>query len=187
MKEGKSAHSPQIGGMGNLQANQQGNMSSAQKDRLRRDMRVARGVYNQQIVLSGIVFLVVMVVLALMPFVIIPVIFVPMIWGVGVLAWYAYAWGQQKPIRDDIQAGTVKTATGYIDKSSTHGYHITINGVDYVTPPDLYEAIGDTARYTVYVTPQSKIVLSAEVIDEPTDDYESDENTQTSPYTDGRF
>lgn len=175
-------------GMVNLQANQQGKISTQQKDRIRRDMREARQRYNQQIILSGVVFLVVAVVLALMPFVVIPVVFIPFIWAVGVALWYAYAWYEQQAIRTDLSAGIVTTATGYIDKSTRDGYHITIDGVDYATAPDIHEAFNDTARYTVYVTPNSKIVLSAEVIDEPADDYESDEtDPQASPYTDGRF
>jgi|GEM_PF-1795686 len=172
----------------NLMANQAGKITAQQKDWLRRDMRDARRKYNQQIAISGIVFLVVAVVFALLPFVVIPVAFVPIIWLVCVLAWVAYAWYQQKPIRDDLNNGVVATATGYIDKSQKHGYHITIDGVDYATPPDMYEAFSDTAQYTVYVTPQSKIVLSADLIAETDDDFESDDpNPEASRYPDDSF
>jgi len=167
-------------GLLNLQANRNGKITPQQKDWLRRDMRQARRQYNQQIVLSAIVFLVVTVVLALLPIVIIPVVFVPIIWGVGVALWYGYLWYQQQSIRDDLTNGTVASATGYIDKSTKHGYHITIDGVNYATPPEMYDTFSDTARYTVYVTPQSHIVLSAELIAETDDDFESDDSDPTT-------
>ena len=188
MKTQQQINSILTRGMVNLEANQQGKITDRQIARLRHDMREARGRYNQQIALSGLVFLIVTVILALMPFVIIPVIFVPLIWVGGVISWYIYAWYQQKPIRDDIADRQVASVTGYIDKSRQHGYHIIVDAVTYATPPDMYDAFNDTARYAVYVTPRSHIVLSAEVIDEPIDDYQSDEtDSKTSPYTDGRF
>lgn len=93
------------------------------------------------------------------------------------MIWYGYAWRQQSPIREDIDKGVVETATGYIDKSTRQGYHITIADVDYATPPDMYEAFSDTLGYIVYFLPQSKIVVSAEISPEysDNDDYESDE------------
>ncbi len=164
-------------GQANLVANQTGKITAQQKDSLRRDMRQARGRYRQEVIISGIVALVVTIILMIIPFDFIAPILVILIWGVLVMIWYGYAWMQQSPIRKDIDKGIVETATGYIDKSTRQGYHITIADVDYATPPDMYEAFSDTQGYTVYFLPQSKIVVSAEISPEYSDnnDYESDE------------
>ena len=151
----------------NLQANRQGQMTAQQKDWLWRDMKEERRRQLQMVYISCGVLLVVAVILALMPFLPIPAIVVPIAWGGGVALWYAIVWIQQKPIRDDLKAGKVDSVTGYVDKSTEHGYHVTIGDVNYATPPDMYHAFDETQRYVVYFMPTSKIVLSAEMATEP--------------------
>jgi len=154
----------------NLEANQQGKMSTQQKDWLRQDMKKERQRQYQMAFMSCVVFLVVAIIVILMPFLPIPIIAVPIIWGIGFALWYGYIWVQEKPIQDDLKAGGVQAVTGYIDKSTEQGYHVILGGVKYATHPDMYPAFDETLLYTIYVTSQSKIVLSAEIatsIDDP--------------------
>jgi hypothetical protein len=169
--DNKNKHNDELLARGhlNLHANQQGQMTAQQKDWLNRDIKEERQRQLQMVYISCGVLLVVAVVLALMPLLPIPLLAVPLIWGSGVAVWYGVVWKQQKPIRDDLDAGTVNAVTGYIDKNKEHGYHVILNGVNYATPPDLYPIFDETQHYTIYVTPKSKIVLSAEIITEPED------------------
>jgi hypothetical protein len=166
--DNKSKHDDEVLARGhlNLQANQQGHMTAQQKDWLRRDMKEERHHQLRMVYMSCGVLLVVVVILALMPFLPIPMIAVPLAWGIGVALWYGVVWKQQKPIRDDLKAGKVNSVTGYVDKSTEHGYHVTIGDVNYATPPDMYRAFDETQRYIVYFTPESQIVLSAEIVTE---------------------
>lgn len=167
----KNQHTDEILARGhlNLEANQQGHITAQQKDWLNHDMKEERQRQLQMVYMSCGVLLVVAVVLALMPFLPIPLIAVPILWGGGVAVWYGVTWRQQKPIRDDLDTGNVNAVTGYVDKSTEHGYHVILSGVNYATPPELYQVFDETQRYTIYVTPESKIVLSAEVITESED------------------
>lgn len=153
----------------NLQANQQGHMTPQQKDWLKRDMKQERQRQYQLVYVSCAVFFVVGIILVLIPFLPIPIIAVPIVWSIGVVHWFGFVWVQQKPIRDDLEAGTVNSVTGYVDKSSEHGYHVTIDGTNYATPPDLYMTFDETQRYIIYFIPESKVVLSAESVTESSD------------------
>ena len=149
----------------NLEANQQGQMTPQQKDWLKQDMKEERQRQYQLVFVSCIVFLIVAIVLVLMPFLPVPILIVPFVWGVGVVSWYGYVWMQQKPIRDDLEAELVEAVTGYVDKKNVEqGFMVTIDGVDYVTHPDMYPIFDDIRRYIAYVIPKSKIILSAQAI-----------------------
>lgn len=163
-------------GQANLMANQAGQITAQQKDWLKRDMRIARNRYRQLMIVSGIVALVVMIILMVIPFTAIPPIFSVFTWAILITGWYVYAWYQHKPIREDIARGEVQSVTGYIDKNKAQGYYVNIAGVDYSTPPEMYDAFSDTDHYIVYVLPDSKIVLSAETSPENYDDYEYEQN-----------
>ena len=147
----------------NLQANQQGKMSAQQKDWLQQDMKKERQKQYRLFFVSCAIFLMVAIVLVLLPSLPIPIIILPIILSMGLIAWGSFVWIQEKPIRNDIASGQVETLTGYVDKSTEQGYHITIGGVKYATHPDMYPAFDETLPYTIYVTPQSKIVLSAQI------------------------
>ncbi len=151
----------------NLEANQQGHITAQQNDWLKQDMKLERQRQYRLIYASCAVFLVVAIVVVLMPFLPIPIIAVPIVWGIGVACWYGYVWMQQKPIRDDLEAGIVQAITGYIDKHNKDGYQITISGVNYTVHPDMYPIFDETQRFIIYVIPKSKIVLSAEIMSDP--------------------
>lgn len=153
-------------GQANIEANRQGKLTAQQKDGLQDDLKQARRQAWKQVYLSAMVLLVVIVVILLMPYLPITIVVPILLWLGGVGVWYAYSWWTQKPIREDITDGTVVPITGYIDKSTTHGYHVTVQQVDYATPPKLYDAFDETERYTLYVTPRSKIVVSAEILED---------------------
>ncbi len=63
----------------------------------------------------------------------------------------------------------VQAITGYIDKYNQDGYRITMSGVSYTVHPDMYPIFDETQRFIIYVLPQSKIVLSAEIITDTSD------------------
>jgi len=158
----------------NLEANQQGQLTAQQKDWLKQDMKQERQRQYRLIYASFAVFLIIAMIVILMPSLPIPIVAVPLVWGIGIASWYGYIWMQQKPIRDDLDAGTVQAITGYVDKHKEEGYCITVSGVSYAVHPDMYPIFDETERYTIYVIPYSKIVLSAEIITE-TSDYIADE------------
>jgi hypothetical protein len=157
------------GGRLNLEANQRGQITPQQKDQLQHDMKQEQQRQYQVIYVSFAVFIVVGMILVLIPSLPIPIITVPIVWGIGVALWYRYIWMQQKPIRDDLEAGEVQALIGYVDRNTTQGYHITISGVKYITHPDMYASFDETQRYTIYVLPRSKIILSSEIVIELND------------------
>lgn len=153
----------------NLEANRQGEMTSQQKDWIQQDMNKERQRQYQMVYASCAIFVVVAIIIILLPSLPIPIIGLPIVWGIGFLAWYGFVWQQEKPLRADLDAGVVQAVTGYVDKSTEQGYSVIIGGIKYATHPDMYPAFDETLRYTIFVTPNSKIVLSAEITEDSSD------------------
>ena len=163
-------------GQANLEANQSGTISAQQKDRIKQDMKVARQDQLRIVYVAGILLFMVTVMLVLLPNLPIPIFAPLLIWMIGFTLWRTYIHKQQQPLRDDLERGRVESVTGYVNKTTKlGGYHVIIHDEAYETPPDMYHAFDETQEYTVYYTPNTRIVLSAERIEVPDD---------TSPITD---
>lgn len=149
-------------GPGLIQANQKGKIAPLQMDWLMRDVRAERQRQMRMVYISALVFLVITVVFALMPYLPIPIIAPPLIWLFGVILWYIWIRYKENSIMQDIKEGKAQGVTGIISKSTKQGYHVRVNGIDYNTSPDMYKIFVEGQPYNVYFTPKSKIVLSAE-------------------------
>ncbi len=152
-------------GPGLIQFNQAGQIAPLQMDWLVRDLRAERQRQLKLVYVSGVIFLVITVVFALMPYLPIPIIAPPIIWGIGVIVWAIWLRQKQASVMRDIKEAKAQAITARISKSLKNGYHVTANGIDYATTPDMYSIFREGELYILYVTPHSKIVLSAEAVD----------------------